>query len=175
MQFLPARSKIPNQEGIWRQQFWSRGVQSTCESAVNLAGTVCAALVLSPYFSYIRFQPLSGPFDTGRCEGVFVIGSRLQVLSNGSWSPMYYAISTDRSHHASQESWTGPIRPVNIVRTAGCRFLKNSGASRPFCEQFARIFHLATHHNQLWTSLPVNYGHHASQGVNDDRSVEIVQ
>ena len=41
---------------------------------------------------------------------------------------------------------------------------KNLCICRLICEQF---FLHVTHHIEVWTSHPVNYGHHASQGVNN--------
>jgi len=59
--------------------------------------------------------------------------------------------------HASQGS-------VNTTENDDKSAKKNLCVCRLVCEQF---FSRVTHHIELWTSSPVNYGRHASQGVNN--------
>ena len=63
-------------------------------------------------------------------------------------------------HHASQG-------PVNILKIGIAGIKKNLGTSCQFYEQFRQRIHSVMHHHWLWTSVPVNYVRHASQGVND--------
>ena len=87
----------------------------------------------------------------------------------------YCTVSTDRSHHTSQDlmNWTNlafvthhkDLWTSSKIGIAGIK--KKIGASRQIYEQFGQKIRSVTHHHWPWTSVSVNYVRHASQGVNN--------
>ena len=75
-----------------------------------------------------------------------------------SWTELIWLSSRITRTREHPQNW-------DCSKIAGIK--KKLGAFRQIYEQFGQKIHSVTHHHRPWTSVPVNYVHHASQGVNN--------
>ena len=75
-----------------------------------------------------------------------------------SWTELIWLSSRITRTREHPQNW-------DCSKIAGIK--KKLGALRQIYEQFGQKIRSVTHHHRPWTSVPVNYVHHASQGVNN--------
>ena len=83
------------------------------------------------------------------------VQSFTSCIHRGLWTEPI--CNSSRITGISEHFWNKPKVVTKVQK-------KNLCVCRIICEQ---IFSHVTHHIEVWTSRPVNYGRHASQGVND--------
>ena len=75
-----------------------------------------------------------------------------------SWTELIWLSSRITRTREHPQNW-------DCSKIAGIK--KKLGALRQIYEHFGQKIRSVTHHHRPWTSVPVNYVHHASQGVNN--------